>query len=100
MYSFFHGCFVQVRITASWALANICDSLRHGATELNLEASSSGICNGLWHGFTGNMFMLPIDLYQFCCMLTIIGLNAIRNAVFLLADSALRLTKDGDKVRD
>ncbi|KAJ8632521.1 hypothetical protein MRB53_025857 [Persea americana] len=63
-----HYHLISVRITASWALANICDSLRHGATELNLEASSS-------------------------------GLNAIRNAVFLLADSALRLTKDGDKVK-
>lgn len=31
--------FIQVRITASWALANICDALRHRATELDLDRS-------------------------------------------------------------
>ncbi|RRT78942.1 hypothetical protein B296_00024774 [Ensete ventricosum] len=29
---------IGVRITASWALANICDALRHRATELDLDS--------------------------------------------------------------
>jgi len=31
-----HSPLVSVRITSSWALANICDSLRYRATDLNM----------------------------------------------------------------
>lgn len=63
-----HDQLVSVRITASWALANICDSLRHRALELNLEKCYS-------------------------------DLNTNNNSVSVIADSLLRLTKDGDKIK-
>ncbi|XP_077233482.1 ARM repeat superfamily protein isoform X3 [Tasmannia lanceolata] len=63
-----HDTLVSVRITASWALANICDSLRHRASDLHLDKCSSG----------------P---------------NAYSGSISLLAECALRLTKDGDKIK-
>lgn len=57
----------SVRISASWALANICDCLRHGATEFQLE------------GYTGSI-------------------NDF-NTISVLVESALRLAKDGDKIK-
>ncbi|KAK9275882.1 hypothetical protein L1049_023156 [Liquidambar formosana] len=59
---------VSVRITSSWALANICDSLRH--------------CIG-------------DDLSERCY----IDLNENSRLMPLLIESALRLTKDGDKIK-
>ncbi|XP_072966428.1 uncharacterized protein [Typha angustifolia] len=56
----------SVRITATWALANICDSLRHKAAELHIEGSA-GVITG--------------------------------STVSLLVECALRLTKDGDKIK-
>ncbi|KAK8947580.1 hypothetical protein KSP40_PGU011390 [Platanthera guangdongensis] len=57
---------VLVRVTASWSLANICDSLRHRAIELQLES------------YTNDVEM---------------------EALSLVVESALRLTKDGDKIK-
>lgn len=62
-----HDPLASVRITASWALANICDSLRHKATELHLEKSA--------------------------------GVVTDSESISLLVESALRLTKDGDKIK-
>ncbi|XP_074555846.1 uncharacterized protein LOC141811704 isoform X4 [Curcuma longa] len=57
----------SVRITASWAVANICDALRHRETEL-----ISVICEDeITH----------------------------RDSISLLVESALRLTKDSDKIK-
>ncbi|KAJ6801097.1 HEAT repeat-containing protein 6 [Iris pallida] len=61
-----HNSSTSVRITASWALANICDSLRHEATE-HLES-----CTGTVNDF---------------------------NSISVLVESALRLAKDGDKIK-
>ncbi|KAG8634130.1 HEAT repeat-containing protein 6 isoform X2 [Manihot esculenta] len=58
---------VSVRITASWAFANICDSLRHCIDDFPLDKSSDSNANS--------------QLMEF------------------LADCALRLTKDGDKIK-
>ncbi|MCL7044928.1 hypothetical protein MKW94_005147 [Papaver nudicaule] len=57
-----HDPLVSVRITASWALANICDALRHRASDLEEFSEDSQRIN-------------------------------------LLADCALRLTKDNDKIK-
>ncbi|KAG6526526.1 hypothetical protein ZIOFF_016516 [Zingiber officinale] len=57
----------SVRITASWALANICDALRHRETEL-----ISVICEDE---------------------------TTHRDSISLLVESALRLTKDSDKIK-
>ncbi|ONK59062.1 uncharacterized protein A4U43_C08F2590 [Asparagus officinalis] len=40
-----HDSSVAVRITACWALANICDSLRSQATDLRLERSEGDVCD-------------------------------------------------------
>ncbi|OAY78821.1 HEAT repeat-containing protein 6 [Ananas comosus] len=61
-----HDPVVSVRITASWALANICDSLRYNFTELRKESYADELTESI----------IP-----------------------LLAESALRLTKDGDKIK-
>ncbi|KAL4324142.1 hypothetical protein GQ457_11G032090 [Hibiscus cannabinus] len=58
---------VSVRIPASWALANICDSLRHFVDDFPLKQSTDS--------------------------------ETIFHLVELLIDCALRLTKDGDKVK-
>ncbi|XVF12805.1 hypothetical protein REPUB_Repub08aG0151600 [Reevesia pubescens] len=58
---------VAVRIPASWALANICDSLRHFVDDFPLKQSTDSDTN-----------------YQL---------------VELLIECALRLTKDGDKIK-
>ncbi|XP_058084805.1 uncharacterized protein LOC131232528 isoform X2 [Magnolia sinica] len=63
-----HDTLVSVRITASWAIANICDSIRHSASNLPLEMFSAAPKSG-------------------------------NSPVSLLAECALRLTKDGDKVK-
>ncbi|XP_068634816.1 uncharacterized protein [Aristolochia californica] len=63
-----HDTLVSVRIPASWALANICDSLRHKASDLHLKRCSTGTCND-------------------------------SGSISLLIDCALRLTRDGDKVK-
>ncbi|KAK1273182.1 hypothetical protein QJS04_geneDACA013201 [Acorus gramineus] len=63
-----HDPLLSVRITASWALANMCDSLRHQAIDLDIEKSSTGSMSD-------------------------------SESVMLLAESALRLTKDSDKVK-
>ncbi|XP_057864151.2 uncharacterized protein LOC131072109 isoform X1 [Cryptomeria japonica] len=60
-----HDVSVSVRITAAWALANICDSLRHHS-----ESVDSDTC-------------LTIDSLP----------------ISLLTECALRLSKDGDKVK-
>ncbi|XP_010934593.1 uncharacterized protein [Elaeis guineensis] len=62
-----HDPLASVRITASWALANICDSFRHKATELCLENSAGEVTDS--------------------------------RHISLLVESALRLTKDGDKIK-
>ncbi|CAI9093329.1 OLC1v1028804C1 [Oldenlandia corymbosa var. corymbosa] len=59
---------VSVRITASWALANICDSLRH-CVEVHTSDSGS------------------------------IDSKVSQELILLLIDSALRLSKDNDKVK-
>ncbi|XP_065016033.1 uncharacterized protein LOC103990444 isoform X2 [Musa acuminata AAA Group] len=64
-----HGPIASVRITASWALANICDALRHRATELDLDRSEDA------------------------------GEIRLSDSISLLVESALRLTKDGDKIK-
>ncbi|KAJ4839057.1 hypothetical protein Tsubulata_027630 [Turnera subulata] len=56
-----------VRITASWALANTCDSLRHCADDFLLKSSSDS--------------------------------NANSQLVAFVTECALRLTKDGDKIK-
>ncbi|KAI3888557.1 hypothetical protein MKX03_001320 [Papaver bracteatum] len=61
-----HDPLVSVRITASWALANICDALRHRASDLE-EFSED--------------------------------LRTDSQRIDLLADCALRLTKDNDKIK-
>ncbi|KAJ6830928.1 HEAT repeat-containing protein 6 [Iris pallida] len=61
-----HNSSTSVRITASWALANICNSLRREATE-HLES-----CTGTVNDF---------------------------NSISVLVESALRLAKDGDKIK-
>ncbi|KAL4187171.1 hypothetical protein AMTRI_Chr09g37770 [Amborella trichopoda] len=63
-----HNALVSVRIAASWALANICDSLRYSASNLQ-----SGKCSS--------------------------GPNTNHHRASVLAECALRLTKDGDKMR-
>ncbi|XP_039123286.1 HEAT repeat-containing protein 6 isoform X1 [Dioscorea cayenensis subsp. rotundata] len=62
-----HDPTTSVRITASWALANICDSLRQKATTSHSECSST----------------LKLD----------------PESISVLVESALRLTKDGDKIK-
>ncbi|KDP25186.1 hypothetical protein JCGZ_20342 [Jatropha curcas] len=62
-----HDPLVSVRITASWALANICDSLRYCINDFRLEKSADSVANS--------------------------------QLMELLAESALRLTKDGDKIK-
>ncbi|KAF8379868.1 hypothetical protein HHK36_027333 [Tetracentron sinense] len=63
-----HDSLVSVRITASWALANICDSLSRNTSDFPLESCSAD----------------P-------------KMNS--RSIALLADCALRLTKDGDKIK-
>lgn len=58
---------VSVRITASWALANICDSIRHCIDDLSLEKTGGSL--------------------------------KISQLFTLLTECALRLTKDGDKIK-
>ncbi|WCJ26681.1 ARM repeat superfamily protein [Euphorbia peplus] len=62
-----HDPLVSVRITASWASANICDSVRHCVNNFPLENTTD--------------------------------LNANPRIVELLAECALRLAKDGDKIK-
>ncbi|KAK8583569.1 hypothetical protein V6N12_067835 [Hibiscus sabdariffa] len=62
-----HDPVVSVRIPASWALANICDSLRHFVDDFPLKQSTDS--------------------------------ETIFHLVELLIECALRLTKDGDKVK-
>ncbi|KAG0484834.1 hypothetical protein HPP92_008913 [Vanilla planifolia] len=62
-----HDSAASVRLTASWTLANICDSLRHRAIEVQLESCIDNACD---------FEHIPI-----------------------LAETALRLTKDGDKIK-
>ncbi|XP_065858384.1 uncharacterized protein [Euphorbia lathyris] len=62
-----HDPLVSVRITASWALANICDSLRHCINDFPLENTTD--------------------------------LNANPRIMELLVECALRLAKDGDKIK-
>ncbi|CAN0840735.1 HEAT repeat-containing protein 6 [Linum grandiflorum] len=57
----------SVRIAASWALANICDSLRHCVDDFLLKQSTDS--------------------------------NANPNVVVFLMETALRLTKSGDKIK-
>ncbi|PIA35013.1 hypothetical protein AQUCO_03700336v1 [Aquilegia coerulea] len=59
---------VSVRITASWALANICDLLRHRASDFDLDMCSTDS-------------------------------KTYSRSIALLAESALRLSKDGDKIK-
>ncbi|KAM7531528.1 hypothetical protein LguiB_034938 [Lonicera macranthoides] len=59
---------VSVRITASWALANICDSLRHCIHEYTSKRCS-------------------------------VDSKGSSHLISLLIESALRLTKDGDKIK-
>ncbi|GAY57189.1 hypothetical protein CUMW_177510 [Citrus unshiu] len=61
------SCFPQVRITASWALANICDSIRHCIDDFAFKPS--------------------------------IDSNANSHLMASLTESALNLTKDGDKIK-
>ncbi|KAA8525061.1 hypothetical protein F0562_007075 [Nyssa sinensis] len=63
-----HDQLVSVRITASWALANVCDSLRHC-----INGFTSGRCS--------------------------IDSKESSQLIALSTESALRLTKDGDKVK-
>ncbi|XP_052210867.1 uncharacterized protein LOC127813768 isoform X2 [Diospyros lotus] len=63
-----HDPLVLVRITASWALANMCDSLRHYINDV--------ICKGC-----------SIDS------------NVTSRLIPLLIECALRMTKDGDKIK-
>ncbi|XP_048445342.1 uncharacterized protein LOC103950747 isoform X2 [Pyrus x bretschneideri] len=58
---------ISVRITASWALANICDSIRHCIDDFALKQSG--------------------------------GYPEISKLFTLLTECALRLTKDGDKIK-
>ncbi|XP_068305423.1 uncharacterized protein [Pyrus communis] len=58
---------ISVRITASWALANICDSIRHCIDDFGLKQSG--------------------------------GYPEISKLFTLLTECALRLTKDGDKIK-
>lgn len=58
---------VSVRITASWAVANICDSIRHCIDDLAFKQSG--------------------------------GSPEISKLFTLLTECALRLTKDGDKIK-
>ncbi|XP_078446240.1 ARM repeat superfamily protein isoform X2 [Wolffia australiana] len=62
-----HDSQISVRIASSWALANICDSLRHKAADMHSDAASGHVYD---------------------C-----------NHVGLLLESALRLSKDSDKIR-
>ncbi|WOK95364.1 hypothetical protein Cni_G04071 [Canna indica] len=62
-----HDSLALVRITASWALANICDALRHRESELKF-----GSCEDE---------------------------RTYYDSISLLVESALRLTKDGDKIK-
>ncbi|XVF53243.1 hypothetical protein PTKIN_Ptkin05aG0084100 [Pterospermum kingtungense] len=62
-----HDPVVSVRIPASWALANICDSLRHFVDDFPLKQSKDSETNS--------------------------------QLVELLTECALRLTKDGDKIK-
>ncbi|KAF2313562.1 hypothetical protein GH714_011735 [Hevea brasiliensis] len=61
-----HDPLAMVRITSSWAFANICDSLRHCINDFPLDKLSDS--------------------------------NANTRLMEFLADCALRLTKDGDKL--
>ncbi|KAK2981971.1 hypothetical protein RJ640_019191 [Escallonia rubra] len=63
-----HDPLVSVRITASWALANMCDSLRH--------------C-----------------INSFCPTRFSVDSDGSSPSIALLVDCALRLTKDGDKIK-
>ncbi|KAM1339707.1 hypothetical protein ACFX2I_038454 [Malus domestica] len=58
---------ISVRITASWALANICDSIRHCIDDFALKQSG--------------------------------GYPEISKLFTVLTECALRLTKDGDKIK-
>ncbi|XP_050377176.1 uncharacterized protein LOC126794486 [Argentina anserina] len=58
---------VSVRITASWALANICDSIHHSIGDFSLENTGGSL--------------------------------KISQLFTLLTECALRLTKDGDKIK-
>ncbi|PRQ16798.1 hypothetical protein RchiOBHm_Chr7g0188131 [Rosa chinensis] len=58
---------VSVRITASWALANICDSIHHCIDDFSLEKTEGSL--------------------------------KISQLFTLLTECALRLTKDGDKIK-
>ncbi|KAH9774780.1 DUF4042 domain-containing protein [Citrus sinensis] len=62
-----HDPLVSVRITASWALANICDSIRHCIDDFAFKPS--------------------------------IDSNANSHLMASLTESALNLTKDGDKIK-
>uniref|UniRef100_A0A1D1Y3V8 HEAT repeat-containing protein 6 n=1 Tax=Anthurium amnicola TaxID=1678845 RepID=A0A1D1Y3V8_9ARAE len=62
-----HDPQISVRITSSWALANICDSLRHRATDLHSDHSSGQVADSEFISF--------------------------------LFECALRLAKDGDKIK-
>ncbi|XP_021667180.2 uncharacterized protein LOC110655247 isoform X3 [Hevea brasiliensis] len=62
-----HDPLAMVRITSSWAFANICDSLRHCINDFPLDKLSDS--------------------------------NANTQLMEFLADCALRLTKDGDKIK-
>ncbi|CAK7357536.1 unnamed protein product [Dovyalis caffra] len=66
---------VSVRITASWALANICDSLRHCIDEFPVK-SYTGALLGYRNGSNANLHL-----------------------VAFLTECSLRLTKDGDKIK-
>ncbi|KAK3025161.1 hypothetical protein RJ639_043047 [Escallonia herrerae] len=63
-----HDPLVSVRITASWALANMCDSLRH--------------C-----------------INSFCPTRFSVDSDGSSPSIAFLVDCALRLTKDGDKIK-
>jgi hypothetical protein len=90
----------QVKITASWALANICDSIRHCIDDFPSKPSKGGLeVTEYFH--ESSFFFFGVLLHSFSnelLLLFVIDSNADSSLIALLTECALRLTKDGDKV--
>lgn len=77
-----------MRVTSSWALANVCEALRYRVNDRSFEGINAEViirhCYNFWI-FTFSFFSL-------------VGSNTTSQVVDSLIECALRLTEDGDKV--
>ncbi|CAN8276875.1 unnamed protein product [Cochlearia groenlandica] len=80
---------ISVRITASWALANVCEALCYRINDMPFEGINPDVI--LLDSDTSFKITFPFSPF--------VGSNTTSQVVDVLIECALRLTEDGDKVK-